>query len=128
MLGVKFLEVTLLSIVISITNSTISSELEKILGVSQYHKAKLTAALTEGYLHSLLWQEKRRITTHLVNPQEIRRFDFFLENEYSKAFVFDLFLRNRLQKLHMVCWTGMYNNLPRQVFFWSTNLFYFVLI
>ena len=100
----------------------------KNLGVSQYRKAKLTAALTEGYLHSLLWQEKRHITTHLVNPQEIRRFYFFLQNEYSKAFVFDWFLRNRLKKLHMVCWTGMYNNLPRQVLFWSTNLFYFVLI
>ena len=45
-------------------------------------------------------QGKGYKTTHLVDPQGIRRFDFFLQNDYSKAFAFHQvllarFLRNK---------------------------------
>ena len=63
---------TLLSIVISTTKSTILSELQNILGVLEYFKAKFAAALTEGDLQSLpLTREEAYNNTSGQSPRHL---------------------------------------------------------
>ena len=64
----------------------------------------MTSASAKGDLQSLPPTREGYKTTHLVEPQDIRRSDFFLWNDYSKSFEYHRvllvrFLRNKIVKL-----------------------------
>ena len=111
--------VIFLSFMISAAKSTISLEPSKSSGASQYGKAKFRSASTRVICNLFLPQGKEYKTIHLVDPQDIRRFNFFLQNDYFKVFVFHRillvrFLRNKTAETGRG--TGIHNILSRHVF------------